>query len=266
MARSPLLENFRTGKTSIGTIAMSPDMIDLCAHLGFDWVFIDQILSPFDFNQVHALITAAEAAGVTPVVRVQSCPWLGYDHRVSVDVFRLLSIGANFVLVSNSGKREIEECLSMAGDWHRKALWIHPFDSFEEWDPRTTEMEQNTFIIPHLESVTAYEEFDETLRLPGLKAFFFAMTDSSKVLSGGRKPDWYLPKLWDYVKRAVAYGAEHHIMIGANTSYAYDMDELVRRIKKLHDTGVRMIMVQSINFLAQVAVGGFLREVKAEIS
>jgi 4-hydroxy-2-oxoheptanedioate aldolase len=240
-------------------------MVDLCARLGFDWCFIDMILSPFDWREVHTLITAAEAAGVTPVVRVQSCPWLGYDHRVSVDVFRLLSIGAKAVLVSNSGKREIEECLSMRDDWHRKALWVHPFDAFEEWSPRTDAMEEETYIIPHLESMGAYEDFEATLTLPGIKAFFFAMTDSSKVLANSRTPDWYLPKLWEYVNRAVTYGRQHNIVIGANTSYAYDMDEMARRVIKLHEAGVRMIMIQSINFLAQVSVGGWMREVRRTI-
>ena len=57
--------------------------------------------------------------------------------------------------------------------------------------------------------------------LPGLKMFFFAMTDLSKVLANSKKPDWDSPQLWRFVDHAVKKGKEKGIVVGANTSYAY---------------------------------------------
>jgi 4-hydroxy-2-oxoheptanedioate aldolase len=51
--------------------------------------------------------------------------------------------------------------------------------------------------------------------LPGLKMFFFGMTDLSRVLADSRKPDWESPKLWQFVDRAVRKGRERGIVVGA---------------------------------------------------
>ena len=182
--RNPLLDKYKSGKTALGVIVNSPDMIEVCAKVGFDWVEIDQMFTAFDWSDVQYMIRTAEAAGVTPVVRIQSYPWLGYDHRIPVDVSRALAIGAQFVMVSHSGKREIEECLSLADDWHRKALWLHPFKNFDEWGTVTEEMKEGTFIIPQPESTGALADLDETLALPGVKMLFFAMGDLSKSALG----------------------------------------------------------------------------------
>jgi 4-hydroxy-2-oxoheptanedioate aldolase len=263
--RNPLLDKYRSGGTALGVIVNSPDMIEVCAQIGFDWVEIDQMFTAFDWNDVQYMIRTAEAAGITPVVRIQSYPWLGYDHRVPIDVSRVLAIGAQFVMVSHSGKREIEECLSLADDWHRKALWLHPFKSFDDWGTVTDEMAQGTFIIPQPESAGALAELDETLALPGVRMLFFAMGDLSKLLSGSKRPEWYHPKLWEHVRRAVAIGRERGIMIGGVTSYAYDLQELASRIKKLHDEGVRLIMLPGVNFVTQLVLGKFIDGVKQDL-
>jgi lactam utilization protein B len=88
------------------------------------------------------------------------------------------------------------------------------------------------------------------------------MTDASRVLTGSHRPDWYNPKLWDYVDRAVELGKEHGVVVGANTSYAYDLDELGRRVEILAEHGVRMIMAQGAPFIFQLAATKFLADLK----
>lgn len=262
MLKNPLLEKIQNGKTALGLWVNSTDMVELCGHMGFDWAGFDQMFTGFDWAKTEELIRAAEAAGITPVVRVQSNPWIGYDHRIAVDVTRAEGIGAQFVLISYSCKKEIEECVEVSKDWHRR-WWIHPFDDFEEWDSKIGKMERQTYVIPHIES-KAVEELEETLNIPGLKMFFFAMTDLSKVIANSPKPNWYHPKLWEYVNKAVEIGKKKGIVIGANTSYCYDMEEMRKRVKKLHDAGVRFIMIQGASFLFQVAIGQFLKAAKKD--
>jgi 4-hydroxy-2-oxoheptanedioate aldolase len=264
MPKSPLLESIEHDRPSLGLWVQSPDMVELCAHMGFEWFSIDQMFTGIDWSKAEEMIRTGEAAGITPVLRIQSNPWLGYDHRLAVDVSRAEGIGAQFIHVSYSCKKEVEECISVCGDWHRRALWIHPFDSFDEWEDKIERMKSQTYLIPCIES-KGIQELEETLAIPGLKMFFFAMTDLSKVVSEGAKPDWYHPKVWEYVRRAVEIGRERGIVIGANTSYAYDMEELRRRVNKLHEAGVKMIMIQGASFLFQVAIGQFLRRVKGDL-
>lgn len=265
MAISPLLDNIRSDKTSLGLFINSPDMVETCAHLGYDCFMIDHMFSGLDWAKTEEMIRTGEAAGITPIVRLQSNPWLGFDHRIAVDVTRAQGIGAQFMLVSHSGKKEIEECIAVSRDWHRKPMIIHPFDGFDDWDKKVAKMGRETYVIPHAESKGALEQLEDTFSIPGLKMFFIAMTDASKQIANSVRPDWYHPKLWEYVDRAVALGKEKGIVIGANTSYAYDMEELRKRTKKLHDAGVRLIMTQHASFLFEVAMKPFLRGVKSDI-
>lgn len=237
-------------------------MVDLCGYLGFDWFMIDQMFTANDWGRTEDLIRAGEAAGMTPVVRVQSNPWLGYDHRIAVDVSRAFGIGAQFVLVSHSGKAEIDECVEVAKDWHRKVLIIHPYSDFADWAPVHEQQVRESFVIPQPESRGALDDLDAIIADPGIRIVFIAMTDASRVLTGSHTPDWDHPVLWAYVDRAVVLGAEHGVVVGANTSYAYSLAELKSRVRRLHEHGVRMIMVQGANFLFQVAMTEFLEDLR----
>jgi len=262
MAANPLLERINDGRPSLGVWANSPDMVELCAFVGFHWVMIDQMFTSNDWQKTEELIRAADGCGITPVVRIQSNPWLGYDHRVAVDVSRANGIGAQFILVSHSSKKEIDECLVAAADWHRKALSIHPYRSFDEWDQGLKKQADFTYLIPQPETRGALDSLEEVIKDPAVKAVFIAMTDASRIITGSHKPDFYNAKLWEYVDRAVELGKEHGVVIGANTSYAYRMDEMSKRVEHLIAHGVRMIMAQGAPFLFQIAATEFLGGLK----
>lgn len=266
MWRDALGEKLAKGQTALGIWIHDPWTVELAAHLGFDWFMIDQMFTSIDWPRTEELIRTGEAAGITPVVRVQSNPWIGYDPRIAVDVTRAAGIGAYHIFVSNSCKKEIEDCLLAAGDWHRKALHIHPFSSSKEWDRGVGEIERDTYIIPQPESSGALDEIEETLALPGVRMMFIAMSDASRKLLGTAEPDWYHPRIWELVDRLVAQAKAKGAVIGANTSYGYSMAEMANRVVKLKEHGVKMIMVQGAHFLFQVAVGEFLKEVKARMA
>jgi 4-hydroxy-2-oxoheptanedioate aldolase len=261
-----LLDKLQNGKTALGLYINSPDMVDLCGHLGLDWFMIDQMFTANDWGRTEALMHTGEAAGITPVVRVQSNPWLGHDNRIAVDVSRALGIGLQFVLVSNSGMQEVHQCVEVSKDWHRKALTIHPYSSFDEWGAVHDKTVEETYVIPQPETKQALDDIEEMIKTPGVKAVFIAMTDASRVLTDSHKPDFYDPRLWEYVDRAVALGREHGVVIGANTSYAYSMQEMAKRVEHLQQHGVQMIMAQGANFLFQVAMTEFMRDLESVLA
>ncbi|MFM0001210.1 aldolase/citrate lyase family protein [Paraburkholderia dipogonis] len=263
--KNMLMDTMKSGRTALGVWANDPETAELCAHLGFDWIMIDMMFTGMDFHDVQNMIRTCEAAGITPVVRMQTNPWHGYDARIGVDLSRLQGLGAEYVLISHSGLQEINEALEIARDWHRRALWIHPFNS-REWEQRTDEMAQATYIIPHVESQGGIDDFDKVLDHPDLKMFFFAMTDLSKVLGGNaKKPDFNSPDLWKLVDRGVKKAQQRGIMVGANTSYAYTLEEMRQRVKRLHDAGMNFIMIQGAQFLFQVAMMEFLPNVRKDL-
>lgn len=261
-----LLEKIESGKPALGLFVNSTDMVDLCGHLGFDWFAIDQMFSPNDWTKTDELIHAGEAAGITPVVRVQSNPWVGHDPRIVVDVSRALGVGAQFVLVSNSGVEEIRQCEIAAGDWHRKVMTIHPYNSFEEWESVHAEQTAQTYIIPQPETAAALDAIEDYMKMDHIRAVFIAMTDASRVLTGSHRPDFYDERLWEYVDSAVELGRRHGVIVGANTSYAYSIEELRRRTILLREHGVQMILMQSAPFLFQVAMNELLGSLEEVIA
>jgi len=266
MTNNPLLQKVKTRETTLGLRITSPDMVEVCAFLGFDWFMVDHMFTAIDWSGTKEMIRTGEAAGITPIVRVQANPWLGYDGHLGVEVTRAFGIGAQFVMVSHSCNKEIEQCLSVTGDWHRNAMTVHPFRSRDEWKQKTKDIAESNYVIPHAESVGAFRDIEQTLALPGVKLYFMAMTDASKVLTGSAEPDWYSKDLWKFIENAVKSGEANGVMIGANTSYAYTMAEMRERVKILHGSGVKFIYIQSAPFLFQNAIGEFMSSVKSDLN
>jgi len=267
MWRDPLGDKMAAeeGPPALGAYTNDPDMVELMAHMGFDFVFIDQMFTSTDWQKCELLIRTAEAAGITPIIRLQSHPWAGYDPRLAVDLSRVMGIGAKYVRVSVSGIEEVRDCVGVSRDWHRKAMHIHPFNSFEEWESGIDEMARRTVLMPSAETVKSVTEYESIMAIPEIKVFTFGMTDASRVLGNSERPDWYSPQLWEMVDHAVELGRATGTLIGANTSYAYTMEEMHSRVMRLTQHGVRVILVQGAPFLFQLAVGKFLNELRDEI-
>lgn len=260
MPVSPLRDDIEAGRTSLGVWVQSPEMVELCAHVGFRWVMLDQMFSANDWSRTESLIRAAEASGVTPIVRVQSNPWLGRDHRVAVDVARAVGIGAEFLLVSHADTAELDECLVAGQDWHRRVLNLHPYRQAGELMPRLAQGLVPTCVIPQPETLPTLQSLPEVIRDPRVSVVFIGMSDAARALAGDARGDFDDPRLWEYVDNAVTLGREHGVTVGANTSYGYTLAELRRRVEKLHDHGVRMVMIQGASFLFQVAANQLLGE------
>ena len=151
MAENRLRNAVNSGRTALGVWANDPETVELCAFMGFDWIMIDMMFTGMDFRDVQTMIRTCQGAGITPVVRMQMNPWHGYDAHMAVDLSRIQGIGAEYVLISHSGLKEIEEALEVAKDWHRRALWVHPFRG-REWEATIDEMAEMSYVIPHAES------------------------------------------------------------------------------------------------------------------
>src|SRR5260221_14321803 len=70
----------------IGVQTNSPDMVEMAAAADFDFVYLDFEHGSFGFDSAFHLIRAAEASGITPLVRVP-------DHTPSF-IMRGLDAGA----------------------------------------------------------------------------------------------------------------------------------------------------------------------------
>lgn len=280
MHNDPLREKTEAGKTAIGLYINDPNMVELAAHLGFDWFMLDQMFTSHGWEKTEELIRTAESVGITPVIRVQSYPWFGYDSRIPVDVSRNLGIGARYVMISNSGVEEIEKAAHLAHDYHRKVSHVYPFDEFLPYgdsksvtaDEEDEDIQLEASIIPQPETKESLESLEETISIPEVEYCFLAMGDASQELTGSERPNFDDPIIWDFIDEAVELGKKHNTVIGANPSFArsgedftYSLDVIEDRVVKLHEHGIRMIMAQGAPLYFQLAGGELLQNVSNRI-
>ena len=67
-----ILKKYQMGLTSIGTIThlRSATAIERLGVTGLDYVLIDMEHTPIDSGEAQSYISAADAAGITPIVRI----------------------------------------------------------------------------------------------------------------------------------------------------------------------------------------------------
>jgi 4-hydroxy-2-oxoheptanedioate aldolase len=78
LKKNPVKQAIREGRTVFGLYVAvpSPMMVELAGYAGFDFVRIDVCHSAVDLPTIADMIRAAEASGVTPMVRVDYDPHL----------------------------------------------------------------------------------------------------------------------------------------------------------------------------------------------
>ena len=78
LKKNPVKQALRDGRTVFGIYigVPAPAMVELAGYAGFDFVRIDISHNAYDINTIVHMIRAADAAGVTPMVRVDNDPHL----------------------------------------------------------------------------------------------------------------------------------------------------------------------------------------------
>jgi 4-hydroxy-2-oxoheptanedioate aldolase len=263
--RDPLGEKIASSRgIALGAWTSDPDMIELLAYMGFDWVMLDLMFTGIDWGRVELLIRTAEAAGITPAVRLQAFPWLGHDPRLPRDLSRVSGIGAKYVRMSISSLEELKECASVARDWHKKPMHLYKFKAAEHEQPSAPHLDERTCLWPLAETAEMVDAYREIIATPEVRIFGFGMGDASMALAKTDRPDFYHPLLWQRIDEAVACADLHGKVIGANTSYAPDLKEMHKRASLIAAHGVRVIMLQGTAFLFQISIAPFLRDLRDE--
>jgi len=230
MTRNKLRGRLQAGETSYGLwITMdSPALAELAVALGLDWVCIYMEHGHLDYGHVVQHLRALRNSDVSAVVRVP-------DTNIST-IKRALDLGAHGVilpLVRSAADLELgfrfgryppRGVRGVGGE--RAVTWglgLEEYLSFAD---------QETLIIPLIETRDAVDHIDEILAVPGLEAIFFGPADLSA--SQGYLGQWEGPgvaaQILDVRARAAARG------IGAGVMTTSVEDAVQRR-----DQGFRMV-------------------------
>ncbi len=231
-------ERLAKGEIALGGTAQigSPEIVELIGHAGYDWVFIDAEHGSFDFETVVSMIRAAEATGVTPVVRVP-------DHNRSF-LMKTLDAGATGIIVPGITTREEAEAVVDAARYgpkgHRGACPIirAAGHGFQEWPLYVKWSDQNSLVWLIVEGVEGIHNFDKIIEVPGIDAIGIGPFDLSQAMGyqGQVEHPAVVGKIEEMVGKARAKNIELMAVIFSTTPEGMRLET-----RKWMDRGCRII-------------------------
>ena len=179
--KNPIRAALQRGDTVTGIILFSgsPMITELAAAAGIDFVIIDMEHSALDLDQCAHVIRAADAAGITPFVRVPEV-----DQNL---ILKLLNMGAAGIAVSHANRDNCAAALRAARyapEGGRGACTIVRSAGYApgDWAAHVRNANDEVMVIPLIEERATLEDFDALAAMPGLEVFFIGPTDLSIAL------------------------------------------------------------------------------------
>lgn len=173
-------ERISAGKITLGTWIQLPDVFttEIIAQSGFDWLAIDLEHGLIDLEHAFSLIQIIDRAGVVPLVRLQT--------NDDVTIRRVLDAGAKGVIVpmvnSPEDARRIVDAVKYP-PMGKRSFGLGRASrfgvTFEEYLRTHNE---KSIIVAQIEHISALENLDQILAVPGLDAIIIGPYDLSGSL------------------------------------------------------------------------------------
>lgn len=195
MPENRLRERLRKQETSCGlwVTLESPTVTEIAVTLGLDWVCIDMEHGHLGFREVMEHVRAVRGSPTTALVRVPAI-----DQS---SIKRALDIGAQGVLLPLvRGREDLERGMSF-GRYPPRGVRGVSGERAVQWGLGLREYvaiaDEETLVIPIIETREAAEEIDAILDVPGLEAIFFGPADLSA--SYGHLGEWEGPGMAELI-------------------------------------------------------------------
>jgi 4-hydroxy-2-oxoheptanedioate aldolase len=221
----------------------SPDLVEFCGHLGFDWIFIDAEHGVIGPETSQELVRAADGVGMATLVRVPATTpsvVLGYvesganvilaPHVMTADIGAELVRAVRYPPEGGRGSYSG----SRAANW---GLTQTPPDYFAGTDRHALPMAM-------LEDLGAFDVLDQFCAVPGLDLFFIGAGDLA--MSMGLPGQAANPKVVEKVRAGAATLRAHGKIVGAMAPTAASVPSLV-------EMGCRLLAVSTGSLLASAA-------------
>lgn len=207
-----------SGEAVAGVIVpvAAPVLVDLAALAGFDYVLIDSEHGHLGFESAEHLVRAAEAASITPLVRV--------SHNAPSEILRFLDLGAPGVMVpqvSSAADAEAVVCSvkfyprgsrGLAGS---RAADYGLAGSMESYVARAN---HETMVLVLIEDIRAVDNLEALLAVDGIDVFFIGAADLAQSMGHPGRPDH--PEVRATVDRIIDQVVAAGRIVGVNATTA----------------------------------------------
>jgi 4-hydroxy-2-oxoheptanedioate aldolase len=210
------------------------------AHVGFDWLVIDQEHGAIDATLTQSLLQAISTTETVPLIRV---PWNRGDW-----IKRALDAGAYGVIVPMVNTREDAQAAVRAtrypplGDRSIGGSRTRLYGGADYVERANDEI----LLIVQIEHRTAVENARDILSVPGVDAYFIGPGDLCASLGLPNTWDPDFPEYWTALEKVRRAAKETGVPGGIHASPG--------RVQQMLDLGYRFIAIGfDISFMAQAA-------------
>jgi 4-hydroxy-2-oxoheptanedioate aldolase len=233
MRENTVKRAWREGKVTFGAWLSVPSSFsaEVMAHQGFDWLCIDMQHGVIDYQAAVGMLQAISSTDTIPFVRV---PW----NEPGI-IGKALDAGAYGVIVPlvntvEQARAAISAC-RYAPDGARSFGPTRA--AFYAGADYAAHANGEIACIPMIETVTALENLDDILSLPGIDAVYVGPADLSLTLGLPPAPYHDDPRFADAHRRIADACRDHGIVAGIHANAAL--------APKHVGTGYRMVTVSS---------------------
>jgi 2-keto-3-deoxy-L-rhamnonate aldolase RhmA len=185
-----LKNKLRTGDHTFGlwVTLESPTISEIARQVALDWVCIDLEHGELDFQELTNHLRALRGSNVACLVRIPDI-----QHGL---IQRVLGIGAHGILVPRIRTAEEVELAVRFAKYPPRGVRGMGVERSTLWGMNNNSAKyanEDTLVIPLMETVDAGRNLDTILQVPDLDGFFFGPADYSA--SAGYVGDWEGPKV-----------------------------------------------------------------------
>ncbi len=236
MAENRLRSAIREGRTAfgLGHFSGAPSLVEAAAYAGFDFVYLDMHQAPLTLETIAHLVRAADASGISPIVRV--------SENNPTEINRALNLGPVGLMVPHVDTPEDALRVVRAAKYHpvgeRQACPSVRAARYSDrpWAQFTGEANEETLVVVLLESSAAVQMAEEVAAIDGVDIVLLGIHDLSTSL-GLAGQNLRHPKLFAHLERAVAGCAKHGKVLWTTTVTTMEASY----VEMLQKAGVRMI-------------------------
>ncbi len=215
MIKNILQNSLKEGKTVVGPFCklQDPAIAEIAALSGFDFIIIDMEHGPYSVESVQNMVRAAEARGITPVVRV--------TENSETLILRILDIGVRCIQVPQICSKQDADKLVKAIKFYPKGergmcryvraaeyTNIGPTDHFGKAN-------DSVISIIHIEGMEGINNLSEIVKVEGIDVIFLGPYDLSQSCGVPGEVDH--PKVVNAMKEAVEVAKKHGKAVGTFT-------------------------------------------------
>jgi 4-hydroxy-2-oxoheptanedioate aldolase len=182
--KAPEMKAAMLAKTPMVGVSMmfsSPQLVEMIAALGFDWVLFDCEHGSIDLSNLEVMAIAAKAAGITAIARPPS--------NSPIDIMRVMDRGVDGVQVPHIKSQKEAKAAVESVKFHPLgnrglAMGTRPsnYGIGVELDQYSETSNLDSIVVLQIEDREAIENLEEILSVADVDVFFVGPSDLSQSL------------------------------------------------------------------------------------